>query len=143
MKKFIQVKTKRSIPDMNSSLLFFLKNDKKNPADYENEMKLQETKLETDLILFLQKMNIYASTKSDRYSLPIEYEIVQSNQGVSFLNETFSTFDFYRQIAKALINAEIYKIRFYTFIEIKDNGRSQKNSHRNRRVNYYFRYYVH
>jgi hypothetical protein len=135
-KKFIQVRTKRTIPDMDSVLLFFIKENEKTPTLYNKELAIQETKIEADLIKFLQKMNIHASTKSDRYSLPVEFEIRQTNYGEAFLNATFSTANLYRKIAKALLDVNAYKIRFYVFMEIEDKGKERK-------VNYYFRYYVH
>ncbi len=135
-KKFIQVRTKRTIPDMDSSLLFFIKENKKTPSLYNRELEIQETKIEEDLIKFLQKMNIHASTKSDRYSLPVEFEIKQTNYAEAFLNATFSTVNLYRKIIKELLDINAFKIRFYIFMEIIDRGEEKK-------VNYYFRYFVH
>ena len=135
-KKFIQVRTKRTIPDMNSVLLFFIKENEKTPTLYNKELAIQETKIEADLIKFLQKMNIHASTKSDRYSLPVEFEIRQTNYGEAFLNATFYTQNFYRKIVKKLLKMNSYKIRFYVFMEIIDNGGERK-------VNYFFRYFNH
>lgn len=127
---------KRNIPSMNNSLLFFMGDLERTEENYEKSVMEREKKIETDLIQFLFKIGVQASTKTDRYSLNYQYEIITRTGSSSFLNEAFYTEKLYRLVVEELIKKEVYKIRFYVFMEIEDVDCFG-------RVNYYFRYYVH
>lgn len=81
-------------------------------------------------------LGINATVKSDRYSLPIMYQIKATQNGESYLNGAFETYQIFRKVLKTVLSEDIYKLRFYVFAEVEDNFPMGK-------VNYYFNYYVH
>ena len=126
---------KRNIPDMSNQLLFFM-DDERTPEKYEDAMINLEKKIEKDMIGVLSKMEINASVKSDRYSLPHQFQIKTTQQGESYLNGAFESYKLYRAVLKEIVNQDLYKIRFYIFAEVVDSFPMGK-------VNYYFNYYIH
>ena len=126
---------KRNIPDMSNQLLFFM-DDERTPEKYEDAMINLEKKIEKDMIGVLSKMEINASVKSDRYSLPHQFQIKTTQQGESYLNGAFESYKLYRAVLKEIVNQDLYKIRFYIFAEVEDSFPMGK-------VNYYFNYYIH
>ena len=71
---------KRNIPEMSNQLLFFLdgkngKEEDRTPEKYEESMINLEKKIEKDMIGVLSKMGINASVKTDRYSLPYQFQV--------------------------------------------------------------------
>ena len=126
---------KRNIPDMSNQLLFFM-DDERTPEKYEDAMINLEKKIEKDMIGVLSKMEINASVKTDRYSLPHQFQIKTTQQGESYLNGAFESYKLYRAVLKEIVNQDLYKIRFYIFAEVEDSFPMGK-------VNYYFNYYIH
>lgn len=143
MTRKIHVGMTRKIPSESNSLLFFLKigdNQKvENYLDeYEKAMISKEISMEEWLLNTFSHLGIHATVKSDRYSLPIMYQIKSTQYGETYLNGAFETFNIFKKVlGKLLAGGEaVYKIRFYVFAEIEDHFPMGK-------VNYYFNYYVH
>ena len=132
---------KRNIPNMNNQLLFFMdgkngKEEDRTPEKYEESMINLEKKIEKDMIGVLSKMGINASVKTDRYSLPYQFQVKTTQYGESYLNGAFESVKLYRAVLKEMTTLNLYKIRFYILAEVEDGSYMGK-------VNYYFNYYVH
>jgi hypothetical protein len=134
---------KRNIPEMSNQLLFYMdkwgekgnKSDR-TPEKYEETMINLEKKIEEDMIAVLSKMGINASVKTDRYSLPYQFQIKTTQYGESYLNGAFESVKLYRAVLKEMTTLNLYKIRFYILAEVEDTPYMGK-------VNYYFNYYIH
>jgi hypothetical protein len=112
----------------------FKLNDDINEESYNFKIQNLERNCEKSLIETLARLNIKAIVKTDPYSLPYNKEIVVTLHGESYLNGAFEFFRVARKIVKELLNQDIYKTRFYLFIDIKDGGIFGS-------VEYKFRYY--
>jgi len=144
MKKEIPVGMVRNIPKMNNSLLFFLDTRNKKPKvnednyieEYEKYMIHRELSIEKWLIDTFSHLGINASIKSDRYSLPIKYQVKVTQQGESYLNGAFETYQLFRKVLQTILNEDPFpwKLRFYVFAEVEDSFPMG-------RVNYYFNYH--
>jgi hypothetical protein len=140
----IPVGMTRNVPSINNSLLFFLdiggKKSKITEANYVEEyekwMVKRELGIEKWLLDTFAHLGIHASVKSDRYSLPIMYQIKATQYGESYLNGAFETYNIFRKVLGKVLTEDIHKIRFYVFAEVEDHFPMGK-------VNYYFNYYVH
>lgn len=140
----IPVGMTRNVPSIENSLLFFLdiggKKSKVTPENYVEEyekwMVKRELSIEKWLLDTFSHLGINATVKSDRYSLPIMYQIKATQNGESYLNGAFETYQIFRKVLKTVLSEDIYKLRFYVFAEVEDNFPMGK-------VNYYFNYYVH
>jgi hypothetical protein len=126
---------------MKNQLLFFMdgkngKREDRTPEKYEESMINLEKKIEKDMIGVLSKMGINASVKTDRYSLPHQFQIKTTQNGESYLNGAFESVKLYRAVLSNLVEMDVYKIRFYIFAEVEDSFPMGK-------VNYYFNYYIH
>jgi hypothetical protein len=126
---------KRNIPDMGNQLLFYMDKDRTSEK-YEETMINLEKKIEKDMIGVLSKMGINATVKTDRYSLPFQGQIKTTQNGESYLNGAFESFQLYRKVLYKMVELNVYKVRFYIFAEVEDSFPMGK-------VNYYFKYYVH
>jgi hypothetical protein len=131
----------RNIPDMKNQLLFFMdgkngREEDRTPEKYEEHMINLEKKIEKDMIEVLFKMGIHATVKTDRYSLPYQFQIKTTQNGESYLNGAFESVKLYRAVLRNLLEMDVYKIRFYIFAEVEDSFPMG-------RVNYYFNYYIH
>ena len=127
----------RSMPNPENSLLFFLKDeDRDNVQAYEKSMIDLEKKIEKSLIEMFRELNINASVKTDRYSLPYTHKIKHTGWGESYLNGAFESAPFKRKIMQEVLGADLYKLRFFVFAEVEDHFPMGK-------VNYYFNYYPH
>ena len=126
---------KRNIPEMKNQLLFYMDKDR-TPEKYEETMINLEKKIEKDMIGVLSKLGINASVKTDRYSLPFQGQIKTTQNGESYLNGAFESFQLYRKVLYKMVELNVYKVRFYIFAEVEDSFPMGK-------VNYYFKYYVH
>lgn len=126
---------KRNIPEMKNQLLFYMDKDR-TPEKYEETMINLEKKIEKDMIGVLSKMGINATVKTDRYSLPFQGQIKTTQNGESYLNGAFESFQLYRKVLYKMVELNVYKVRFYIFAEVEDSFPMGK-------VNYYFKYYVH
>ena len=131
----------RNIPDMKNQLLFFMdgkngREEDRTPEKYEEHMINLEKKIEKDMIEVLFKMGIHATVKTDRYSLPYQFQVKTTQNGESYLNGAFESVKLYREVLRNLLEMDVYKIRFYIFAEVEDSFPMG-------RVNYYFNYYIH
>ncbi len=131
----------RNIPNMKNQLLFFMdgkngREEDRTPEKYEEHMINLEKKIEKDMIEVLFKMGIHATVKTDRYSLPYQFQIKTTQNGESYLNGAFESVKLYRAVLSNLVEMDVYKIRFYIFAEVEDSFPMG-------RVNYYFNYYIH
>jgi len=132
---------KRNIPDMKNQLLFFMdgkngREEDRTPEKYEEHMINLEKKIEKDMIDVLFKMGVHATVKTDRYSLPYQFQVRTTQNGESYLNGAFESVKLYRAVLRNLLEMDVYKIRFYIFAEVEDSFPMG-------RVNYYFNYYIH
>lgn len=139
MKEFI-----RNIPeDLNASILYpitgGLKKDPLTPELYVEKIQAFERKVEESLIGTFNRLNIYASVKSDPYSLPYKEEIVITLRGESYLNGAYEIFRVAPIIVKKLLNDDINQLRFYVYVEIDTSRNGLINTFG--KVNYHFRYY--
>lgn len=140
----LQTGMTRNVPSANNSLLFFLniggKKSKITPdnyvKEYEKFMVKRELSIEKWLLDTFSHLGINATVKSDRYSLPIMYQIKVTQYGESYLNGAFETFQLFRKVLTTVLNEDPFpwKLRFYVFAEIEDSFPMGK-------VNYYFNYY--
>lgn len=126
---------KRNIPEMKNQLLFYMDKDR-TPEKYEETMINLEKKIEKDMIGVLSKLGINATVKTDRYSLPFQSQIKTTQNGESYLNGAFESFQLYRKVLYKMLELNVYKVRFYILAEVEDSFPMGK-------VNYYFKYYVH
>ena len=126
---------KRNIPEMKNQLLFYMDKNR-TPEKYEETMINLEKKIEKDMIGVLSKLGINASVKTDRYSLPFQGQIKTTQNGESYLNGAFESFQLYRKVLYKMLELNVYKVRFFIFAEVEDSFPMGN-------VNYYFNYYVH
>ncbi len=116
----------RNIPSMENTRLQWLMQDvEKTPENYELKMRELEMKLEKEFGVFLERLGVQASVKEDRYSLLVHEDIY-----------AFNTHELYCTLAKDIVDHEIYKIRYYVFVEVYDFNIYTS-------VVYCLRYYVH
>ena len=140
----IPVGMTRNVPSIENSLLFFLdiggKKSKVTPdnyvEEYEKWMVKRELSMEKWLLDTFAHLGINATVKTDRYSLPIMYQIKVTQYGESYLNGAFESYETFRKAINAVLVNNVYKLRFYIFAEVEDNFPMGK-------VNYYFNYYAH
>lgn len=84
-----------------------------------------EKSIEKNIIEILIGLDIQASVKSDRYSLPIHGVVTSSSIYSSHIIDIFSSSYVKRQFLKILLNEGCRKVRFYVYVyttEIKNNG---------------------
>jgi hypothetical protein len=101
-----------------------------------------EMEIEAHLIDVLRNLAISASVKTNRYSLPYDYEIshTQKRSGLNF--NSFDLHQFVRQVLTELLTSKVKKLRFYTIGDlILENRRLEYKSFNS--VNIKFRYTIH
>jgi hypothetical protein len=109
----------------------------KSEENYLKKLISFEEKCEKSIIETLAKLDIQAKVKADRYSLPYQEEVEVVLNGESYLNGPFEFFRVARKIVKVLLDKNVYKIRFYFFINLEEGNMGFG------KVNYKFRYYIH
>ena len=89
-----------------------------NP-NYITEMEMM---METELILFLSIMKIYAVRNEDenRKKLKFKNEITTKFQHSIFLSSLYNLEFFYRKIFKQLLNEDVFNLKFYIHVEFDD-----------------------
>ena len=100
-----------------------------------------ENDIEIELIDFLRKIQIVASKKIDKYSLPYREEIIIKLPVESYLNGCFERDRIFRPILKELLAKDVFKIRFYLHVETYCN--STKLANFDAGIKYSFRYFIH
>lgn len=98
-----------------------------------------ENNMEEDLMELFPKFQIIASKKTDKKSLPYQYEIVCKLNSESYVNGMLEFHRTYRKIFKALLDGDVSKIRFYVHVEPYGDA----NKLFNNGIKYCFRYYEH
>ena len=131
----------RNIPQVfDKSILFPLLGHKKDDRTAENfldKIYKHERKVEESLIDTFSRVNIHGTVKTDPFSLPYQKEIKVTLMGESYMNGPYEVFRLARKVLKQLLADEVYKIRFYVYMDIDVNARLLG------KIDYYFRYYEH
>ena len=130
---------KRNVPnDLTKMILYpLMGRGNKTESDYITSVEKFERGVEKSLIETFGKLSITSSVKTNPYSLPFNKEIKITLLGESYLNGPYEVHRVVRKIVKELLDENLYKIRFYVYVDvITDFGISGK-------VDYYFRYYSH
>jgi len=104
-------------------------------SKYVEAMENFERNCEKSLIETFAKLDIKASVKTDPYSLPFNNEVVVELKGESYMNGPYEFYRVAREIVKEVLNKDIYKIRFYLFINAVEYGFLGK-------IQYKFRYHI-
>ena len=103
-----------------------------------------ETRLENELIELLAPLEIHASIKTNKKSLPYQKEIIFRKRSESYVNGMFEYQRMFRMIAKELLENDCRKIRFYVFIEPYGEDVSGFEAFiGGQGIEYRFRYYQH
>ena len=90
----------RNVPDLDITLLsiFNRRDDVMTPDRYHEVMENTEIRNEVTMLKLFEKLNIQASVKSDRYSLPYHKEIEHTNYGaIAPTNFTINPWDILKQ----------------------------------------------
>lgn len=106
---------------------------------YLDLIERHERRLEKSIIETLGRVEINAMTKSDRFSLPYKNEIVVPLYGESYVNGPYEFHRVARRIVKELLEKNLYKIRFYIYIEIDTGSGSLIGGSL---IKYHFRYHI-
>lgn len=106
--------------------------------DYATAIEKFEKNCEKSIIETLGRLDIKAITKTDRFSLPYNKEIKVCLNGESYLNGPYEFFRVARRIVKDLLNDNVFKLRFYIYIEVD----TEAGPFRMGKVCYYFRYHI-
>lgn len=129
---------KRDFPsNLESSILYPLMKfkGKKTLKKYIKLVEKHEIYLEKSLIETLGRISINGVVKTDRFSLPYNNEIIITLGGESYLSSPYEFHKVARKIVCKLLEKNIYKIRFYIYMEF--NTSSIFGS-----IDYHFRYYL-
>jgi len=94
---------------------------------------------EQEIIELLYKLDIRASIKSIKNSLPYQNKISITKYFNSFVNDIFYIQELYRKLLKDLLDKNIHKIRFY--LEITLHSAKEDNYYDG--VTYTIYYYMH
>lgn len=101
-----------------------------------------EVDIETHLLDVFSKLGISASVKTNRYSLPYDNEILNSQNRVGLNYHSFDLQQFVRQVIAELFLLNVKKLRFYIIGDlILEKGKSEFKSTNSIIVK--FRYTIH
>ncbi len=114
--------------------------EKHTEERYIEKIQSFERKVEKSLIETFKRIDIHGIVKTDPYSLPYKKEVKVTLRGESYLNGPYEIFRVVRPIIKELLNENLYKIRFYVYIDVTTESRFPLGMGE---INYYFRYYEH
>ena len=133
-----KVKLKRSpSPKFNKNFESFIPN-------MDEKLDSIETRMEEEIIEMLAPLQIHASVKTDKKSLPYQEEIVFKKIAESYIPGMFEYEGMFRIIAKELLENDCHKIRFYMFIEpYGEEVTGFRAILGGQGIEYRFRYYVH
>jgi hypothetical protein len=140
----------RIIPNLNKSILGPLlghKEKSRTEEKYLKEIQKFERESEKSLRDLFGKLSIDSLVKTDPYSLPYNNEVLVTLRGESYMNGPYEFHRVARQIAKEVLDKNLWKFRFYMFINVvtPDAGDNIKDNFINHfgRIEYRFRYYIH
>lgn len=140
----------RFIPDMNSIGLYrsfiSVENGSNDVLLDSNAYLLTVQKYEVEIEAYfkdvLNKLGISASVKTNRYSLPYDNEITNTQKRVGLNYNAFDLQQFVRQVIMELLNLKVKKLRFYVIGDlILEKYRSEFGYSNSIIVN--FRYTIH
>lgn len=133
----------REIPkNLNKGILYpLLGHDKRKQSEenYIKQIEKFERNCEKSLIETLSRLSIDARVKSDPYSLPHTNEFVVKLNGESYLNGPYEFHRVARKFVKELLDKNVYKIRFYIWVDVDSEAGPFKLGN----VTYRLRYYIH
>ena len=101
-----------------------------------------EVECEGKLKDLFKKIGIQSSIKRDRFSLPYTHEVIGEIEGQSYINYAFNLDNIARVFVKDLLDKNIYKIRFYLFVDVITEDETMSKRYNGKMV-YKFRYTVH
>lgn len=128
--------------NLNHTILYPLLGWKRESQTEENfHLKIYERErvVEKSLAETFAKLNITAIVKSDPYSLPFQKEIIVPLHGESYANGPYEIYRIARKFVKPLLDDNLFKIRFYVWMDIDTEYGFLSQG----RINYHFRYYEH
>ncbi len=106
-----------------------------------------ESKWEAELIELFSKLNITASVKTDKYSLPHQGEVIVTLMKESYINGMFERHRIFRPIIQEMLNKDAFKIRFYFHIETYSSPTKPRTMFEalswGGGIKYSFRYFIH
>jgi|688.fasta_scaffold198211_2 hypothetical protein len=139
----------RYIPYRFNKTIFFPELHKKklsqievNRDDYLNAVIELEKNYEKNLSDILNSVEISASVKTDRYTLPFQQEIVVIHKATEIINYNFSIYYPAREIVRRLLADDIRKIRFYLLVDVVIDDSYHENLPLGTVV-FKFRYWLH
>lgn len=122
----------------------FMRRTKAFYPDIHNTFDRKEFEMEDELIDLLEKINIAATKKSDKRSLPYNNVIISKNMLESDVSAMFDCRNIYRRIVSELLEKGLYKVRFYVHIEnYDDDSNVMTRVFGISGIKYCFRYYTH
>lgn len=119
---------------------FFIQRVKTFYPDIHSVLDRKEIQMENDLVEVLKKFQIYATTKTDKRSLPYREQIVVKLGVDVDMGAMFEYEETYRDILKELLNKDARKIRFYVHTE---TFQEDEMPWLRCGVKYCFRYFIH
>jgi hypothetical protein len=128
----------RVIPKLSASILYPLigpEEKKQTEKNYIKQIQKFERDCEKSLIETFSRIGISAVVKTDPYSLPYNKELVVNLNGESYLNGPYEFYRVARKIVREVLENDLYKVRFYMFIEVDTDKWLG-------RVTYKFRYHI-
>lgn len=135
-------------PRYNRSILYgllnhdLIKNNKYDKDLYIKAVEKFEEECEQKLINLFRQIGIASSVKSDRFSLPYTHEIIAEVEGASYINYAYTLDNINRAFVKELLYKNIFKIRFYLFVDVITEDETMSKTYHGKVV-YKFRYMVH
>lgn len=75
-----------------------------------------EQSIEEDIIKMLQELDIKASVKPDRYSLPVHGSVTSKSSFSSYIPDIYDSSEVKRNFLKIILNKGCRKVRFYVYI---------------------------
>jgi hypothetical protein len=131
----------RIVPDFKIlNIIPFFGRSKKSKDNYIKLIQKFERKCEIELIKTFSRIDIDGRVKTDPYSLPFNNEIIITQNGTGFANG-FAFYKVSRKIINKLLEKDVYKLRFYLFINILTISNGETNI-LDWSVEYRFRYYI-
>jgi len=76
----------------------------------------KEKAIEENVIKMLEELNIHASVKSDRYSLPAHGYVLSKAGKSSYVPDVYNSASVKRKLLKVLLEEDCRKVRFYVYI---------------------------
>ena len=135
-------------PRFNRAILYtilipeIIRCNKYNDETYISAVTKFEIECEKKLKDLFKKVGIRSSTKRDRFSLPYKHEVIGEIEGTSYINYAFNLDNIARLFVKDLLDKDIFKIRFYLFVDVITEDETMSKRYPGKVV-YKFRYMVH